>query len=192
MTGHMPFRTMMLTKHRLAIILLGASLIGAGCIHGIHVALPPGETAAASLPVSVQLDVPFLAIEGADHMPGIPLLEWPVKDMQQTILDYFAQRQTFSTIGTEPADMRLVVKAWLTLRAPDRYLYRVHLESDLSFSGRAPLKTYAADGEAVGSSVRWVTASDQEPIVEATAQALHQLASQIEQDRELVVKGNTP
>jgi poly-gamma-glutamate capsule biosynthesis protein CapA/YwtB (metallophosphatase superfamily) len=84
--------------------------------------------------------------------------------------------------------MRLVVKAWLMLRAPDRYLYRVHLESDLAFSGEAPLKTYAAEGEALGSSVRWVTASDQEPIAEATAQALHQLATQIEQDREFVIK----
>ena len=65
---------------------------------------------------------------------------------------------------------------------------RVHLESDLAFSGEAPLKTYAAEGEALGSSVRWVTASDQEPIAEATAQALHQLATQIEQDREFVIK----
>ena len=87
--------------------------------------------------------------------------------------------------------MRLVVKAWLTLRAPDRYLYRVHLESELSFSGQAAVKTYAAEGEALGSSVRWVTASDQVPIAAATAQALHQLATQIEEDRELVRKGTT-
>ncbi len=123
-------------------------------------------------------------------MPGIPLLEWLAKDLQQAIVEYFVQRQTFTAIGTEPADMRLIVKAWLTLRAPDRYLYRVHLESDLSLSGQAPLKTYAAEGEALGSSVRWVTASDQEPIAEATAQALNQLATQIEQDRELVIKSN--
>ncbi len=123
-------------------------------------------------------------------MPGIPLLEWPAQDLRQATVGYFAQRRTFTTVGTEPADMRLVVKAWLTLRAPDRYLYRVHLESDLSFSGQAPLKTYATEGEALGSSVRWVTASDQEPIAEATAQALHQLAAQIEHDRELILKSN--
>ncbi len=179
-------------RHRLLIMLLGATLVGTGCVHRIHVTPPSGETAATPLPVSVQLDVPFLAIEGADHMPGIPLLDWPVKDLRPAMIDYFAQRQTFTAIGTEPADMRLVVKAWLTLRAPDRYLYRVHLESDLSFSGRAPLKTYAAEGEALGSSVRWVTASDQEPISEATAQALRNLASQIEQDRDLVIKSKTP
>ena len=173
-------------------MMLGASLVGAGCVHRIHVTPPAGETAAAPLPVSVQLNVPFLAIEGADHMPGIPLLEWPAKDFLQTTADYLTQRQTFTAIGTEPAVMRLVVKAWLTLRAPDRYLYRVHLESDLSFSGQAPIKTYIADGEAFGSSVRWVTASDQEPIAEATAQALHQLAAQIEQDRDLVIKGKSP
>ncbi|HNI67482.1 MAG TPA: hypothetical protein PKV55_05575 [Nitrospira sp.] len=117
-------------------------------------------------------------------MPGIPLFEWPVQDLRQAITQYFTQRQTFTTIRTEPADLRLVVKAWLTLRAPDRYLYRVHLESDVSLPGQAPIKTYAAEGEALGSSVRWVTASDQEPIAAATAQALQQLATQIEADRE--------
>ena len=117
-------------------------------------------------------------------MPGIPLFEWPVQDLRQAITQYFTQRQTFTTIRTEPADLRLVVKAWLTLRAPDRYLYRVHLESDVSLPGQAPIKTYAAEGEALGSSVRWVTASDQEPIATATAQALQQLATQIEADRE--------
>mgnify|MGYP007132404491 FL=1 len=117
-------------------------------------------------------------------MPGIPLFEWPVQDLRQAITQYFTQRQTFTTIRTEPADLRLVVKAWLTLRAPDRYLYRVHLESDVSLPGQAPIKTYAAEGEALGSSVRWVTTSDQEPIAAATAQALQQLATQIEADRE--------
>jgi len=181
---------MMRMKHRLLSLLLGATLVLTGCVHRIHVVPPVRETTTAPLPFSAQLEMPFLAIEGADHMPGIPLLEWPVKQLRQTTVDYFTQRQTFTAIGTEPADMRLVLKAWLTLRAPDRYLYRVHLESDLSFSGQAPLKAYAAEGEALGSSVRWVTASDQEPIGEATAQALRSLAVQIEQDRDLVIKNN--
>jgi hypothetical protein len=122
-------------------------------------------------------------------MPGITLLEWPVKDLYQATLDYFTQRQTFARIGTEPAELRLVIRAWLTLRAPERYVYRLHLESDLSFHGQAPLKTYIAEGEALGSSVRWTTLSDQEPIAEATAQALRELATQIEQDREIITKG---
>lgn len=164
--------------------------MGTGCVHKIHITPVSSETASVPFPASVQLEVPFLAIEGADHMPGIPLLEWPVKDLRRAITDYFAQRQTFRTIGPDPADMRLVVKAWLILRAPDRYLYRVHLESDISFSGWPPLKTYAAEGEVLGSSVRWVTASDRDPIAEATAEALRQLALQIEQDRDLILKGS--
>lgn len=180
------FRTRPRIRHRLTIQLCSAALLASGCVHNIHVAPMPQEHSPATLPAKAQLEVPFLAIEGADHMPGITLLEWPAADLQHAIIEYFAQRQTFTTIGTEPADLRLVVKAWLTLRAPDRYLYRVHLETDLSVSGQAPLKTYASEGQAFGSSVRWVTASDQDPITDATTQALHQLASQIEQDRELL------
>lgn len=179
---------MMRLPYHLLTLLLGISLLGTGCVHRIRTSPPGGDASIAPLPFSVQLDMPFLAIEGADHMPGIPLLEWPVTDLRQTTLEYFAQRQTFAAIGTEPAELRLVIKAWLTLRAPDRYLYRVHLESDLSFSGQAPLKAYAAEGEALGSSVRWTTTSDQAPISEATAQALRNLASQIEQDRDLIIK----
>lgn len=179
-------------RYRSLCLLLGLSLLGTGCVHRIHVTPPSGDTATSTLPVRVQLEMPFLAIEGADHMPGVPLLEWPVTDLRQTTMDYFSQRQTFSAIGTEPAELRLVVKAWFILRAPDRYLYTVHLESDFSFSGQAPFKTYVAEGSALGSSVRWVTASDQEPILEATAQALRSLASQIEQDRDLIMKRKTP
>ena len=174
-------------RHQLITLLLSVSLLGNGCVHRIHVMVPATETTSASLPVSVELDLPFLAIEGPDHMPGITLLEWPVKELRQTTVEYLAQRQTFSVIGAAPAEMRLIMKAWLTLRAPDRYLYRVHLEGDLSYSGKPVLKTYAAEGEALGSSVRWTTASDQEPIADATIQALHSLASQIEQDRNLIL-----
>lgn len=124
-------------------------------------------------------------------MPGIPMLDWPAKDLRQAIIHYFAGRQTFRAIGTDPAALRMVVKAWLTLRAPDRYLYRVHLEADLAHSGHEPFKTYAAEGEALGSSVRWITASDQEPINAATSQALQQLAAQIDQDRDLIVTNNS-
>lgn len=119
-------------------------------------------------------------------MPGIPLLEWPVKDLRRTALDYFTQRQTFRSVGLEPAALRLVIKAWLSLRASDRYVYRIHLESDLSFSRQKSIRTYAAEAEAVGSSVRWTTASDQQPITEATIEALRQLALQIEQDQEII------
>lgn len=180
---------MLTSTHRLTVLLLTAFLIGTGCVHSIQLSIPANGTSTAPIPASAQLEVPFLAIEGADHMPGIPLLEWLAKELRHTITHYFTQRQTFTSIGSEPGDLHLVVKAWLTLRAPDRYLYRVHLESDVSFPGQAPIKTYAAEGEALGSSVRWVTASDQDPIAEATSQALQQLATQIEADRDLIMKG---
>ncbi len=177
---------------RLLILLVGVCLLGSGCVHRVHVIAPTADTASQLLPVSVQLEMPFLAIEGADHMPGITLLVWPVNELRQTTVEYFTQRQTFTAIGSAPAEMRLLMKAWLTLRAPDRYLYRVHLEADLSYSGKPVLTTYAAEGEAFGSSVRWTTASDQEPIVEATIQALRSLASQIEHDRDLVITRRPP
>jgi hypothetical protein len=173
-------------RYHLVALFLSVSLLNVGCVHRIHVSPPKQDVTTAPIPVTVQLAMPFIAIEGADHMPGIPLLEWPVKDLRQTTLDYFTHRQTFSRIGTEPAELRLVIKAWLTLRSPDRYLYRVHLESDLSFTGQTLLKTYATEAETLGSAVRWTTAADQEPISEATTQALRNLASQIEEDRNLL------
>jgi hypothetical protein len=138
----------------------------------------------------VQLEVPFLAIEGADHMPGIPLLEWPATDLRHAIIEYFAQRQTFTTIGTEPADLRLVVKAWLTCFGHLTATFTGYiLETDLiCFRPRLRLRPTHPKVKPFGSSVRWVTASDQDPITDATTQALHQLAIQIEQDREFVIK----
>lgn len=175
---------------QLVIFLMGLGILVSGCVHRIQVHPLSNDPTTMTIPVGTQLEVPFLAIEGADHMPGIALLEWPAKDLRQAMIRYFAGRQTFRTIGTDPADLRMVVKAWLILRAPDRYLYRVHLEADLSYAGHGPFKTYAAEGEALGSSVRWVTASDQEPIDEAASEAFQQLANQIEQDRDFIITNN--
>ncbi|MGC3974771.1 MAG: hypothetical protein QM771_10365 [Nitrospira sp.] len=175
----------------LPIVLTGLCLLLSGCVHRIHVTPASHSQSAITIPVGLQLEVPFIAIEGADHMPGIAMLDWPARDLRQAIIRYFADRQTFKAIGTDPAELKMVVKAWLTLRAPDRYLYRVHLEADLSYPGHGVFKTYAAEGEALGSSIRWITASDQEPIDEATSQALQQLADQLEQDRDLIMTNNS-
>lgn len=183
-------RTMRHMAPRLTVLLMGLCLLVSGCVHRIHVKPPSDGPTGTTIPVDTQLEMAFLAIEGADHMPGIPMLDWSANDLRQAMIRYFADRQTFRTIGTDPANLRMVLKAWLTLRAPDRYLYRVHLEADLSYAGRGPFKTYAAEGEALGSSVRWITASDQEPIDEATSQALQQLAHQIELDRDLIMTNN--
>jgi hypothetical protein len=76
----------------------------------------------------------------------------------------------------------LLVKSWLTLRAPDHYIYHIHLEADLGKRNGPPMGSYVADSQATGSTVRWVTASDRDPIQAATTQALDNLLSQIESD----------
>jgi hypothetical protein len=169
-------------------LLMSIGIFETGCVHRIHLPSLPADVATASIPAAAQVVMPFLAIEGADHMPGITLLEWPVNDLRRAAIDYFNQRQTFRSVGLGPAELQLVIKAWLTLRAPDRYLYRIHLESDLSIPGKKFVKTYAAESQALGSSVRWSTTSDQQPIMEATLEALRQLALQIEQDQETITQ----
>jgi hypothetical protein len=142
----------------------------------------PEPTISPPFPVTLKIEVPFLAQEGADHMPGITLLKWPAEDLRDAIVGYIQKRGSFAAVSSETGDVILAVKTWLILRAPDRYTYTLHLEADLSKPGQAPMKTYVAEAEAVGSSVRWVTASDEEPINIATGAALHQLLSQIESD----------
>ncbi|HZN44484.1 MAG TPA: PilZ domain-containing protein [Nitrospiraceae bacterium] len=119
-------------------------------------------------------------------MPGITLLNWPPEDLRDAIVGYIQKRGSFAAVSSETGDVILAVKSWLILRAPDRYIYTLHLEADLSKAGQAPMKTYVAEAEAVGSSVRWVTASDEEPINIATGTALQQLLSQIESDGALL------
>ena len=182
------FQYTMRRHYHIFILLMSIGIFEAGCVHRIHLPSLAADVATASIPATAQVVMPFLAIEGADHMPGITLLEWPVSDLRRTAIDYFNQRQTFRSVGLYPAALQLVIKAWLTLRAPDRYLYRIHLESDLSVPGKNFVKTYAAEAEAFGSSVRWSTSSDQQPIMEATLEALRQLALQIEQDQETITK----
>jgi len=169
--------------HSAAFLTTTFLLLTCGCVHKIHVPSAPAESAGTSIPGTVQVRVPFLALEGADHMPGIVLLKWPAADLQQALVGFFRDRRTFTETGTVPGDWLLSVKGWLTLRAPDHYVYRIHLEADLSRPGRSVLKTYAADGEAVGGTVRWVTSSDEEPIVAATNQAMRELAAQLEADK---------
>jgi hypothetical protein len=161
--------------------------IATGCVHKIHVTANSNAVAGRTIPGAAQVQVKFLALEGPDHMPGIAMLEWPPKDLQQALVDSLTQRQTFASVGTQPGDWLLSVKAWLIVRAPDRYVYRIHLEADLSRVSGLITRTYAANGEAVGPSVRWVTSSDQRPIQEATNQALDELAAKLEEDRQMLM-----
>ena len=115
-------------------------------------------------------------------MPGIALFEWPAQDLRSAAIDYIQSRRTFASVGDRPADLTLTVKAWLTMRSRGNYRYRLRLESALGPSEKPPIKSYLGEKETVGSSVRWITASDQTPIAEAVQAALDDLLSQIEAD----------
>ena len=122
-------------------------------------------------------------------MPGIALLEWPAQDLRSAAIDYIQSRQTFASVGDRPADLTFTVKAWLTMRSRGNYRYSLRLESALGPSGNPPIKSYLVEKETVGSSVRWITASDQNPIAEAVQAALDDLLTQIEADHLLYRNG---
>ena len=122
-------------------------------------------------------------------MPGITLLEWPAQDLRSATIDYIQLRQTFASVGDRPADLTFTVNAWLTMRSHGNYLYCLRLESALGPSENPPIKSYLVEKETVGSNVRWVTASDQNPIAEAVQAALDDLLTQIEADHLLYRKG---
>ncbi|SLM46479.1 conserved protein of unknown function [Nitrospira japonica] len=174
------------STHRSGFILLGLVLLSSpGCLHNIHVTPLPQTEAQTTIPASAQVVVPFLALEGADHMPGIGSLDWPVKDFHAAAIDYFAKRRTFLSVGDEPAALTLTIKAWLTMRSRSSYVYKLRLESDLGPAGEPPTSSYLSEKTAIGSSVRWVTASDRDPIQRAVQEALDDLAQQIEADARL-------
>jgi len=172
------------------ILFSGLLLLSCGCVHRIHVSPVAPTTAPATIAQSVQVLVPFLAMEGADHMPGITLLEWPADDLRNAMIDYIRSRQTFVSVTDNPADLILRVKAWLTMRSRGDYRYRLRLEAGLGPSEKAPIKSYVVERDAVGSSIRWSAASDQGPIAEAVQAALDDLLSQIETDYLLYRKGS--
>lgn len=121
-------------------------------------------------------------------MPGIALLEWPAKDLRAAIIDYIQQRRTFASVSDEQGKLTLTMKAWLRMQSSREYRYILRLESDLGPTAKPPVKTYKVEKDAVGSQVRWVTASDQDPIAEAVQAALDDLFSQIEEDSTLYGK----
>jgi hypothetical protein len=138
----------------------------------------------------LQVIIPFLALEGADHMPGIVLLDWPAQDLRTAAIDYIQSRQTFASVSEKPAGLTLIVKAWLKMQSRSNYYYRLRLESALGFSDKPLIKSYLVEKETVGSSVRWITTSDQTPIAEAVQAALDDLLSQIEADHLLYTNGS--
>lgn len=118
-------------------------------------------------------------------MPDIALLHWPAKDLRTAAIDYIQQRRTFVSAGDSPSDLTLTMKAWLTMLSRGQYRYIIRLETDLGPPNQPAIKSYVVEKEAVGSSVRWVTASDQDPIAEVVQAAFDDLLTQIEADHAL-------
>jgi hypothetical protein len=159
--------------------------VTAGCAHTIHVTPVPRTASSSPIDHSLHVKVPLLALEGADHMPGILMLDWPAKDLRRAVMDYGRQRRTFIEVNEHQGEFTLSVQAWLWLRSREAYHYIVHLESELGPAGQPPIKSYVVQKETVGSRIRWVTASDQGPISEVVKAALDELFDQIEQDAAL-------
>lgn len=122
-------------------------------------------------------------------MPGIALLDWPTEDLRSAAIHYIQSRRTFASVHDKTADLTLTIKAWLAMRSRDDYRYNLRLESTVGPSEKSPIKSYVVEKEAVGSSVRWTTASDQTPIAEAVQNALDDLLTQVEADHLLYQKG---
>jgi len=168
------------------VFLLLSSLTG--CQHNIHVNPLPSEPTAINIPRDLQVIVGPLSIEGADHMAGIALLKWPHRDLSQAVVEYLQRRETFSSVAATPADLALAIATKLAMRSRERYRYSIRLQAEMRETTRA-IKTYVEEKEAEGSTVRWVTASDRDPIEKALQLALDDLLTQIEADRALYVPG---
>lgn len=181
------------TRSLLLWLVVFCPLLSAGCVHRIHVNPVPTAPAAASIPKSLHVAVRSLALEGADHRPGITLLEWSRDDVHRAIVHYAEQRKTFSSIVNDRPDLTLQVRAKLTLTSRQgRYHYHVRVQAEMSETDR-PIKTYIAEGSAPGSIARWITASDRAPIESALKLALDDLFSQIEADRSVYTgEADTP
>lgn len=177
------------------ILLLGL-ITFSGCTHRIEVHPLPSHPANISIPRSLQVVVGGLTIQGADHMPGITLLEWTPRDFSQAVLHYIRQRGTFTSVSGDPADLAMKLTARLSMISRGPYVYHVRLHADVGTS-TDPIKSYDVERSAIGSSVRWVTASDRDPIEAALQLALEDLLTNIESDRSLYlgkepVKDNKP
>jgi hypothetical protein len=167
---------------RLLVLIL---ILSSGCVHRIEVNPLPTSPASTTIPRSLQLTVSALALEGADHRPGIIFLEWPTHDLSQAIIRYAQQRGTFGSVSPASADWRLHITSKLALSSRQgRYHYHLRLQGEMSQADQ-PVNTYVAEHTVAGSMVRWVAASDRDPIEAALQLALDDLFGRIEADRSL-------
>ena len=160
-------------------------ILSAGCVPRIEGNPLPTSPSSTTIPHSLQLTVGTLALEGADHRPGIVLLEWPTHNLSQAIVRYARQRGTFNSVSLSAGELNLRIIAKLALASrQDRYHYHMRLQGEMS-QGDQPIKDYVAERTVAGSMVRWVTASDRDPIEAALQLALDDLFGWIEADRVL-------
>jgi hypothetical protein len=151
----------------------------------------PTSAPSNTIPQSLQVTLSPIALEGPDHRPGITFLDWSHRDLTQGILDYLRQRGTFASVSLESRDLSLHVATKLALiHRRGLYHYRVMLEADMSDASHL-IKSYLVEQSAVGSSIRWVTASDRDPIETALQLALEDLMGKIEADRSLYLNHTT-
>lgn len=167
-----------------------------GCVRRIEVHPVPSRPASSSIPRSLQVAINSLTIQGADHMPGITLLEWRTPDLSRATMEYIRKRGTFASVSEGPADLAMKLTAKLSMIARGPYVYHVRLQTDMG-TVTEPIKSYDVERSATGSSVRWVTASDRDPIEAALQLALEDLLTSIESDRSLYlvkepVRGSKP
>lgn len=175
--------TVSLSTWRLLFVVITLQLSAQSCVHHIHVIPEPDQVVVDPIPLAVRVDVPNLILEGADHMSGIALLKWPRQDFRQAVVEYIQKRRSFTAVGTDRGDVTLSITVKLALQSRGRYIYRVRLDSQLISPKSSAPRTYVVETEAEGSAVRWVTASDQDPIAEAVRLALNELLTKIEADR---------
>lgn len=163
--------------------LLALCVTGAGCVHRIQVTPLSASVSSITIPRTLQAVIGPIAMEGPDHRPGIVLLEWSHLDLKQAVLRYLQARGTFASVSPDPADLTLRVAAKLRLTSRSGlYHYHIGLQAEMS-DGLRLIKSYQAEHNAVGLSVRWITASDRDPIETALQAALEDLLRQVEADR---------
>ena len=176
----------------LTIVLLTICVAYTGCVHRIHVTPSPLAPSPTTIPRNLQAVIAPLSLEGADHRPGISFLDWPHRDLSQGILGYLQQRGTFASVSPDPADLTLRVATKLSLTSRrGLYHYRITLQADMSKDPHL-IKSYLVDRTAAGSAIRWVTASDRDPIETALQLALEDLVERIEADRTLYINRTEP
>ncbi len=184
------------TTGRFAIIIAGLLALltaaSSGCTHVIEVHPLPAHPANTTIPRSLRVTLSSLTVQGADHMPGIALLEWRPRTLGPALIHYIRERGTFTSVSADTGELTLVVTTKLAMTSRAQYQYHITLQAEMRQEASGVTKTYLAEGSAPGSTVRWVTASDREPIEAALQSALDNLLLQIEADRQVYLLQEPP